>query len=152
VSDSIKNDATGRRNKVFLFPTNNTSPALSNIHQSTIAFPDSGGLADCSPALDAASPTTYPAVDQRGVAHPIRSRSDMGACEGIFTWYHTLFSFTNNAVQVTPIGKPNQPFTLSTSTDLEIWVPVLTNTLGADCRFTYSTTNQPYAFFKVVFQ
>ncbi|MDB6031190.1 MAG: filamentous hemagglutinin family N-terminal domain protein [Verrucomicrobiales bacterium] len=130
---------------------NNTDPLFG-------PFQDNGGptltlgLTDCSPALNAASPTTYPAVDQRGVARPIGSRSDMGACEGIFTWYHTLLSFTNNAVQVTPIGKPNQPFTLSTSTDLQTWTPVLTNILGANCRFNYSTTNQPYSFFKVVYQ
>lgn len=63
---------------------NNTDPLFGPLQDnggSTFTF----GLTDCSPALNAASQTTYPAVDQRGVARPIGSRSDMGACEGIFT-------------------------------------------------------------------
>ncbi|MDB6030970.1 MAG: hypothetical protein JWM16_1308, partial [Verrucomicrobiales bacterium] len=119
---------------------------------------DNGGatlttaLTDCSPALDAGSPTLFPPIDQRGVTRPIASRSDIGACEGIVTWYHTLVSFPNNGVELRMFGKPNQTVTINTSPDMANWTPAFTNHLGPDCSYLFNTTKAPQAFFKIVYQ
>jgi hypothetical protein len=130
---------------------NNTDPLLGpsqNNGGATLTL----GLTDCSPALDAGNPTIFPLADQRGFSRPQGIRSDIGAVEGIVTWYHTVFSFSNQNVQMQIFGKPNQAFILSTSSDLFQWTPVLTNNLGANCLFNYSTARQPFAFFKIVYQ
>jgi hypothetical protein len=132
--------------------------SLNNIDPLLGPLQDNGGttlttaLTDCSPALDAGSPTVFASVDQRGVSRPIAGRSDIGACEGIVTWYHTLLSFPNSGVEVKMFGKPNQTFTIHTSLDLANWTPIFTNQLGPNCIYLFNTTKEPQAFYKVVYQ
>ncbi|HEY0456810.1 MAG TPA: choice-of-anchor Q domain-containing protein, partial [Verrucomicrobiae bacterium] len=129
---------------------NNSDPLFGPL-QNNGGLTLSLGLTDCSPALDAGNPVIYPPTDQRGIPRPIGSASDMGACEGIITWYRETFTFNGSALQMKIFGKPNQTFVLSAGPEPGNWSPILTNSIGVNCFYTYSGTNDSKGFFKIEF-
>ncbi|HUR45100.1 MAG TPA: choice-of-anchor Q domain-containing protein, partial [Candidatus Saccharimonadales bacterium] len=94
---NINSDTSG--NFTNIGSMNNIDPLLGPLQNNggpslTLA------LTDCSPGVEAGDPAMFPSADQRGILRPQGTRSDIGAVEGIVTWYHTLFSFAGQDVQL----------------------------------------------------
>ncbi len=127
---------------------NSTDPLLGPL-QNNGGLTLTAALTDCSPAVDAGHPTSLTSADQRGVLRPVNGRSDIGAFEGIVTWYHAVFSITGQTMNMKIVGQPNQSFLLKQSTDLATWTSVLTNNIGNNCIYNHSAPTVTYSFYQI---
>lgn len=135
--------APGSRNNTdpMLGPlTNNGGPTL------TMA------LRPGSPAINAGDNASCPPTDQRGVPRPFAGACDIGAFEYTY-WMLTAAVSPGNVMAVHAWGTPGEICRLLASTTLTNWVPIATNTIGADGKTVFQgnlDAGVPQRFYKTI--
>ena len=105
-----------------------------------------------SPAVDAGTTASAPALDQRGLPRPVGLAADIGAYEFGAPAYLQISRSTPLNLQIRAIGVPLRTFEVQTSSNLSNWISALTNEFGTDgtATFNYSPPFPPANFFRLL--
>jgi hypothetical protein len=128
---------------------NNTDPRLGPLANNGGPTPTMA-LLPGSPAIDAGDESLSPPTDQRGVARPFGSASDIGAFELIPTL--SIGRAALSSVQIQYCFEPLKSYALSASTNLIDWVSLGTRTSDTNGVILFTdpiSTQQPQRFYRV---
>jgi hypothetical protein len=104
-----------------------------------------------SPAINGASTSECPPIDQRGVTRPMAGGCDIGAVE----WVPAELRFVaiereSGTVKLRGYGAPGSPFTLQRTEDFGTWEPVGNGTVAPDATFGIEHSSGPgHGFYRL---